>query len=103
MKNVKFREFAECPRDMIAEKTRKSWFELGHEYLGHILSADDWDDAAVSYNITKANQAWWSVYLILRCDSTNSHTIAWFYLAVVWAKLLFGSETWVLIKQVYSW
>jgi len=68
------------------------------KYLGHILSADDQDDAAVSFNINKANQAWWGMYPILCRDGANSYIMAHFYLAVVQAKLLFGSETWVLTK-----
>jgi len=46
----------------------------------------------------KANQAWWGMYLILCHDGANSHTMAHFYLAVVQAKLIFGSETCVLTK-----
>jgi len=69
------------------------------KYLGRILSADDRDDATVSFNIKKANQAWWGMYPILRRDGANAHTMAHFYLAVVQAKLLFGSETWVLTKR----
>jgi len=64
------------------------------KYLGCSLSADDRDDdATVSFNIKRANQAWWSMYPILRHDGASSHTMAHFYLAVVQAKFLFGSET----------
>ena len=66
------------------------------KYLGHIISADDQDDAAVSYNIKKATKAWYGVQHILSADGADPHTMAHFYLAVVQAKFLFGSETWVL-------
>ena len=66
------------------------------KYLGCIISADDWDDAAVSYNIKKAMKAWFGMQRILSANGADPHTMARFYLAVVQAKLLFGSETWVL-------
>ena len=68
------------------------------KYLGRILSADDRDDAAVSYNIKKASQAWFGMYHILLHKTSNPCTMAHFYLAIVQAKLLYGSESWVLSK-----
>ena len=68
-------------------------------YLGRILSADDRDEAAVSYNIKKASNAWFGMYRILSADGADALTMARFYLAVVQAKLLFGSETWVLSER----
>jgi hypothetical protein len=70
-----------------------------YKYLGHILSADDRDEAAVSYNIKKASNAWFGMYRILSADGADALTMARFYLAVVQAKLLFGSETWVLSER----
>ena len=70
------------------------------KYLGRIMSADDRDDAAVSYNIKKASQAWFGMYRILSRDGADSRVMARFYLAVVQAKLLFGSETWVLSERL---
>ena len=66
------------------------------KYLGHNISADDWDDAAVSYNVKKATKAWYGMQCILSANGADPHTMARFYLAVVQAKLFFGSETWVL-------
>ena len=66
------------------------------KYLGRIISADDRDDAAVSYNIKKAMKAWYGMQRILSADGADPRTMTHFYLAVVQAKLLFGSETWVL-------
>jgi hypothetical protein len=70
-----------------------------YKYLGRILSADDKDDAAVSYNIKKASNAWFGMYRILSADGANAHVMARFYLAIIQAKLLFGSETWVLSQK----
>ena len=67
--------------------------------LGRILSADHKDDAAVSYNIKKASNAWFGMYRILSADGANAHVMARFYLAIIQAKLLFGSETWVLSQK----
>ena len=36
----------------------------------------------------------------MAADGTNAHTMARFYLAVVQAKLLYGSEMWVLSKRM---
>lgn len=69
------------------------------KYLGRPLSADDSDDAAVSLNISRASKAWFGMYRILSRDGADSRTMARFYLAVVQAKLLYGSETWVLSQH----
>jgi hypothetical protein len=69
-----------------------------YKYLGHLLSADDTDNAAVSFNISKATHTWFRMYRILSSDGADSKTMAHFYLAVFQAKLLYGSETWVLSR-----
>ena len=69
------------------------------KYLGHIISADDWDNAAVSYNIKKVMKAWYGMQHSLSCDSADPHTMAHFCLAVVQANF-FGSETWVLSEHL---
>ena len=62
------------------------------KYLGHIISADQ-DYAAIAYNINKAMKVWCGMHHILCRDGADSpHMMAHFYLAVVQAKLLFGSE-----------
>jgi len=66
------------------------------KYLGRPLSADDTDNAAVSYNLSKATHTWFGMYHVLSSDGADSRTMARFYLAVVQAQLLYGSETWVL-------
>jgi hypothetical protein len=40
------------------------------------------------------------MYRILSSDGADSKTMARFYLAVVQAKLLYGSKTWVLSRRL---
>jgi hypothetical protein len=49
-------------------------------------------------NISKANRTWFGMYNILSSNGADSKTMAHFYLAMVQAKLLYGSETWVLSR-----
>jgi hypothetical protein len=35
------------------------------KYLGWIISADDYDNSAVNFNITKASRMWYCIYQIL--------------------------------------
>jgi hypothetical protein len=70
------------------------------KYLGQIISANDHDDAVVSLNIKKALMAWFCMFHILSHDTADSRVMGCFYLAVVQAKLLYGSETWVLSQHL---
>jgi hypothetical protein len=69
------------------------------KYLGWTISADDYDDGAVNFNITKASKTWYSMYQILSRDTADSRVMARFYVAVIQAKLLYGSETWVFSQR----
>jgi DNA-directed RNA polymerase subunit RPC12/RpoP len=71
-----------------------------YKYLGRIMSADDQDTAAVSFNIKKASKAWFQMYHILSRQTADPRVMARFYLAVVQAKLLYGAETWVLSQSL---
>ena len=57
-------------------------------------------NAAVSLNISKVTHTWFHMYHILSSDGNDSITMAHFYLDVVHAKLLYGSETWVLSRHL---
>jgi hypothetical protein len=70
------------------------------KYLGQIISANDHNDAAVSLNIKKALMAWFRMFCILSHDTADSWVMGYFYLAVVQAKLLYSSETWVLSQRL---
>ena len=69
------------------------------KYLGRMMSADDYDDAAINYNITKATKTWWQMHRILSHDTADSRVMGHFYLAVIQAQLLYGSETWVISQH----
>ena len=72
------------------------------KYLGQMMSADNSDnadDAAINYNITKATKTWWRMHRILSRDTADSRVMGRFYLAVVQAQLLYGSETWVISQH----
>ena len=60
------------------------------------LSRDDSEDKAISENIIKARKRWGQIHRLLSRDQAQPKTMARFYLAVVQAVLLHGSETWVL-------
>jgi hypothetical protein len=46
------------------------------KYLGRIISADDYDDGAVNFNITKASKTWYRMYRILSRDTADSRVMA---------------------------
>ena len=47
-------------------------------------------------NLRKAMQAWENFVRILGLEGADVQTLGWFYLAVVQATLLWGSEMWVV-------
>jgi hypothetical protein len=66
------------------------------KYLGRFLSFDDRDDIAILTNINKSRSRWGRCGRILSSVHSTPKVMAGFYLAVVQAILLYGSETWVL-------
>ena len=70
------------------------------KYLGRWLSEDDDDMLAVRENVGKARARWGRVARVLARDGADTRTMARFYKAVVQSVLLFGSETWVLSKEM---
>ena len=55
---------------------------------------DDWPD--VRQNIMRARSVWGRLGTLLRREGADTKVSASFYVAVVQAILLYGSETWVL-------
>jgi hypothetical protein len=70
------------------------------KYLGRILDAEDNDHKAVNYNLNKAKQQWGRLTKVLASAKGKPRTMAKFYMAIVQAVLLFGSETWALTKDM---
>ncbi len=70
------------------------------KYLGQIISHDDSDLPACVRNIQQARQKWGDLSKLLRREGASSALSARFYLVIVSAVLLYGSETWVLTKRI---
>jgi hypothetical protein len=70
------------------------------KYLGRVLDAEDNDQKAVMYNLNKAKQQWGRLTRVLASAKGKPKTMAKFYMAIVQAVLLFGSETWALTKEM---
>ena len=66
------------------------------KYLGRVLDSTDLDDKAVTLNLKNAREWWGRMIRILTGDGIRTRTLARFYVTVVQAILLYGSETWVL-------
>ena len=65
-------------------------------YLGRILSDRDDDTKCIEGQISKARGRWGSVAKILKQEGANSVCMGKFYLAIVQALLLYGSESRVI-------
>jgi hypothetical protein len=68
-------------------------------YLGRVLDSSDSDDKAVDYNLKNARARWGCMVRLLTGDGIRCRTLARFYMAIVQAVLLYGSETWVLSQR----
>ncbi len=66
------------------------------KYLGHLLAQDDDDIQAIRAQLRKARATWARVGQVLRAENVPPRIAAKFYIAVVQAVLLYGSEMWVL-------
>jgi hypothetical protein len=69
------------------------------KYLGRVLTSNDTDNAAIQARIQEATKVWRNYSKTLLSpdiDIQDYKTIARFYLTIAQAKLLHGSETWIL-------
>ena len=66
------------------------------KYLGWILSRADKYWPSIIRNIRRARQVWGKIVKLLRWEGADTIISLKFYRMVVWAVLIFGSETWVL-------
>jgi hypothetical protein len=69
------------------------------KYLGRHISSDDKDEFAIMANITKACNRWSRCSRVLSATGASPKIMAKFYLAVIEAILLYGSETWVITRR----
>ena len=70
------------------------------KYLGRVISHDDSDLPACVRNLQRARAKWADLSKLLRTEGASSKLSARFYLVVVSAVLLYGSETWVVTKRI---
>jgi hypothetical protein len=67
-----------------------------------MMARDDDDTQAVRAQLRKARATWARVGKVLWGENTPSTVAAKFYLAIVQAILLYGSETWVISSQAMA-
>jgi hypothetical protein len=70
------------------------------KYLGRILNEKDSDQPAIMYNLQRAREKWGRIGRILSKRSANPKVMGTFYKTIVQSVLLYGSETWVVSKQM---
>jgi hypothetical protein len=73
-----------------------------YKYLGQMMAQDDDNAQAIRAQLWKARATWARVGKVLRGENTPPTVAAKFYLAVVQAILLYGSETWVTSPQAMA-
>ena len=66
-----------------------------------MIAASDDDWTAVVGNLSKAQRPWAWVLRILGREGAYPQTSRNFYMVVVHAKFLFGSETWLIIPIIW--
>jgi hypothetical protein len=73
-----------------------------YKYLGRMMAQDNDDTQAICAQLRKARATWAWVRKVLRGENTSLIVAAKFYLAVVQAILLYGSEMWVISPQAMA-
>ena len=72
------------------------------KYLGRVLTDTDYDWPAVAGNIRKARTSWGRLARILGREGADLKVTRSFYTVVTQHVLLFGADSWVLIKRMES-
>ena len=65
-------------------------------YLGRILTENDDDSRCIQDQLKKARSRWWRMANLLKREGANPFQMGRFYVAVVQAILLYGSESWTI-------
>ena len=73
------------------------------KYLGSLLAQDDNDTQAIRKQLWEAQEVWAHVGQVLHGENTTPRVAAKLYKAVIQAVLLYGFETWNLIKLALAW
>ena len=69
------------------------------EYLGRIISDNDDDTKCIDNAIKKARRQWNCIGKMLKREGANAETMAKFYITIVMAVLLYGSESWTITNK----
>ena len=68
-------------------------------YLGRLLSNDDDDSTAINSNLRKARARWGKLVNILKREGANAIIMSKFYMTIVQAVLLYGSDSWIIKER----
>ena len=68
-------------------------------YLGRVLTENDDDSVSIDSRIKKARGRWVGIARVLKREGANARVMGRFYLAVVQALLLYGSESWAIKRR----
>ena len=101
----KRRRLAEADLREISERSFEAYGEplenvTTFQYLGQVLTAEDYDCLAVVDNLGKARNSWGRLSWILSREGADPKVLGNFYKAVAQAVFLFSAETWVLIPRM---
>ena len=69
------------------------------EYLGRIISDSDDDTKCIENALKKARRQWNCIGKMLKREGANAETMAKFYITIVMAVLLYGSESWTITSK----
>ena len=70
------------------------------KYLGRVVACNDSDLAACLRNLARARAKWGEISRVLQRKGASIPTTARFYMVIVSAVLLYGSETWAVTKRM---
>ena len=70
------------------------------KYLGRLLTSTNDDWPTIYKNLTKARRRWAMLAKVLAREGADQSTMARFYIAIVQAVLLYGSETWTVNQSI---
>jgi hypothetical protein len=73
------------------------------KYPGRMMVQDNNDIQAMRHQLCKARGTWARIGQVLRSKNVTPWVATKFYKAVVQVVLLYGSETWNLMKAVLAW
>ena len=68
-------------------------------YLGRIITDDDNDSKCIEFNLKKARQQWNCIARFLKREGASAKCMAKFYITIVQAVLLYGSDSWSISKR----